>query len=151
MDINEFSIEFLDPTLNEAEGYFKEVKTIMDSETWKDQEWMLESLVYIHSITGTSEMLLHLYHNMDIYIMEYKSILGDVFYNPDIQIISEWASSHGWNMPEPHTDLVLGDIEFWKHFWEVFLINSKYLDQKFGKREEKYEDLNEKNIEDSDN
>jgi hypothetical protein len=140
MENNEVELFFSDHTILEADSKFEEVNKIMESELWKGHKWMLETNLTIDSQSGVSEMILHLYHNKDIMIMEYKSSEGDVFYNPDIQALSVWASENGWNHPKPYIDLIKSDLEFWKHFWEVFLIDSDYLDERFGKRQIIYTD-----------
>ena len=129
---------FSDITLLESEGKFDETNKIMEQEMWKDHKWMIESGLTVKSETGISEMTLHLYHDKNVIIMDYNSSEGDVFYNPDIQALSAWCQNNGWNVPQPYIDLVINDVDFWKHFWDVQLIDSPYFNEKFGERTTTY-------------
>jgi len=143
-DRNEVELVFSDPTILESEGKFKEVKKIMEKEMWKGHKWMLASNLTVNSVMGLSEMVVHFYHDKNIIIKEYTSFKGDVFYNPNIQALSVWARQNGWNPPQPYIDLIRTDLDFWKHFWETFLVDSEYFDERFGKRETNYNEEEKK-------
>jgi predicted nicotinamide N-methyase len=99
------------------------------------KEWMIETNVMINNPYGSSEMNLHFFSNKDVFIMSFATTSKeDVFYNPDIRCVSMWAQENGWNIPQPSPDLIGDNLNFWKHFWETGLINSKYLDKKYGKK-----------------
>ena len=142
-DYDEFEFRFSDVTVMESEGVFEEIKKIMEAEMWERHEWMIKTELEIYNKTGISFMVLHLYFNCDVFIVDYSSSIGDVFYNPDIQALHAWATSNGWNIPQPTKDVINTDIMFWKHFWEVSLIDSKILEEKFGERDIIYNDSDE--------
>jgi len=129
----EFEIEFTDITLAEADGYFKEVQEIMKRDS-PCKVWHLRSNATITSESGIGIIEIQCNNEKDIYILNYNSSIGDLFYNPDIQALSMWAQESGWNIPQPHPDLVKSNISFWKHFWETFIIDSDYMDEKYGIR-----------------
>jgi len=134
---NEFTIDFVDETLLEAEGFYEKVKNIMLKEVVSVNDWMLESKVYISSEFGDAEAVIHLYHNGDIYIIDFTPSAGNTDYtNPDIRYLSFWAQEAGWNVPQPFSDLVRLNFDFWKHFWSAGIVNSDFLEKKLGKREE---------------
>jgi len=127
---DDFSIEFSDRTLIETDGEYDSVAELcLDS-----PDWMLRTDAVISNNAGSCFFVLHFYANKDVYIINYLTSLPDVFYNPDIQYLSAWTQSHGWNAPRPHNDLVKDDIQLWKHFWETMLVDSEILDSKYGER-----------------
>ena len=134
MENMEFDIEFTDVTLVETDGDYKETKTIMKNEFPYNDKWVLRSIVTVASLTGIGIMEIQFYGNGDVYILDYKASIGDLFYNPDIEVISVWAQDNGWNIPQPHQDLVKVNKIFWKHFWETLIIDSDYLDGLYGVR-----------------
>jgi hypothetical protein len=137
MTETEFEIEFDDLTLIETEGVFDQTRDLMNEDLFAKDSWMLESGVTITSSFGSSKMLLHFYANGDIYIMEFNpSTQGDAFYNPDVRAISSWSQSVGWNRPKPFPDLARENVDFWKHFWDTWIIDSEFLDKIFGERED---------------
>jgi len=144
MDNNEinYDLSFSDQTILETEGVFDEVKKLMEEDLHKDAKWMIKSELTIESVMGFCRMILNFYDTKDIYVAEYQTSSGDVFYNSDIRCLSVWAQDNGWNVPKPSSDLIRSDVEFWKHFWESRLIDSEYLDEKYGERKILYSDYN---------
>ena len=134
MDSNEFIINFTDVTLNETDGVFKEIEKIMSQEFPHSDKWVLRSFVTISSIGGEGEMEIQCHGDRNLYILEYNSSIGDLFYNPDIRVLSMWAQENGWKIPQPHPNLVKSDKDFWKHFYDTLVIDSDYLDELYGKR-----------------
>ena len=130
----EYTLDFTDITLNEVDGVFKEVEKIMLEEPPFNDKWVLRSLVTIVSPGGMGIMEIQCHGDKSIYILDYESSIGDLFYNPDIQVLSMWAQENGWKIPQPHTRLVTSNKEFWKHFYDTLVIDSDYLDKLYGKR-----------------
>lgn len=131
----EITIDFSDVTLASQDGDFSSVSKIMSQSLADKEKWMIRTSATISTQYGHGEMVLHFYGNGKIYIVEYLSASGDVFYNPDVPGISMWAQANGWKVPEPQKDLILSDKVFWKHFWETRIIDSDYFDNIYGKRE----------------
>ena len=136
MEGTEFTIDFTDITLVEADGIFKEVNNIMIKEPPCSKKWVIRSFITITSISGVGEMEIQCHGNKDVYILDYTPSIGDLFYNPDIRVLSMWCQENGWNVPQPHPDLVKNNKEFWKHFYDTLIIDSEYLDKLYGKREQ---------------
>jgi len=130
----EFTIDFTDITLSETDGSFKEVDKLMKQDIPNSDKWALRSIVTISSISGEGIMEIQCHGSRDIYILDYNPSIGDLFYNPDIQVFSMWAQDNGWKIPQPHYDLVKTNKEFWKHFYDTLVIDSDYLDKLYGKR-----------------
>jgi len=131
---NEFTINFTDITLNETDGVFEETKNIMLKEVPYNDKWVLRSLVTISSDTGDGSMEIQCHGDGNIYILSYEPSIGDLFYNPDIQAISMWAQENGWNIPQPHPELIKTNKDFWKYFYDTLIIDSDYLDKLYGGR-----------------
>ena len=162
----EFEFNFSDLTMLEADGSFEEVKNIMARNEpllpkshhlsvrgWAPatDKWTVISDLTIDSNYGLAEMTVHAYHDGRLVITAYRPSVGDVYYNPDIQALSAWAQQNGWKVPEPSEELVKGNIDFWRHYWETLLVDSPYLDSVFGIRPqltpEGLEDIEEDDIE----
>ena len=140
MTNQQFEISFNDNTLIEGDGVYDKIKGIMDGEFVGDTEWMLRTNCTLITLAGVSEMVLHFYFDKSVYIVEYIPSIRDVFYNPDISVLSQWLQLNGWDIPSPSRDLVNSDKGLWKHFWDTYLINSDYLDSLYGKRDDIYND-----------
>ena len=137
MDSMEFVLDFTDITLGEADGVFGEVDELMRAEPgMREAPWVVRSTVTIRSNVGIGSMIIQCHSDKNIYILDYEPSIGELFYNPDIQAFSVWAQSSGWNIPQPHPDLVKTNKEFWKHFYDTLVIDSDYLDSLYGKREQ---------------
>lgn len=134
MEHLEFIIDFTDITLNETDGVFKDVQEIMQKEPPGGEKWVLRSYVTITGHMGMGSMEIQCHGDGGIYILEYTPSIGELFYNPDIQAFSMWAQANGWKIPQPHPDIVKGNKEYWKHFYDTLLIDSDYLDELYGKR-----------------
>ena len=130
---NEFIINFTDITLNETDGVFEDAKKIMEKEV-PHSAWVLRSFVTIASNSGEGSMEIQCHSNGNLYILDYEPSIGDLFYNPDISAISMWAQDNGWNIPQPHPELIKSNKEFWKYFYDTLVIDSDYFDKLYGGR-----------------
>ena len=142
----DFNLNFTDVTLLEADGEYEEVKciihkpingnnTLYSESLPKIKEWCIKTELTIDSSYGLARFSLDLHDDGKIFIIDYDPSVGDVFYNPDIQVLTEWAQSKGWKVPEPTVTLIKSNIEFWRHFWQTLLIDSAYLTKAYGERE----------------
>jgi hypothetical protein len=135
MENLEFMIDFSDLTLNEADGDYEKTKAIMEKEIPSSKEWVLRSTVTVTSSVGICNMIIQCHADGSVYILEYEpSSVGDLYYNPDIQVISTWAQENGWKIPSPSESLIRSDKAFWKHFWDTLIIDSEFFDRVHGKR-----------------
>ena len=130
----EFELRFSDVTLNETEGVYKNVNERMLSELPFETKWVLRSDLSILSSVGMCNMEIQLHSDKSVYILSYQPSIGELFYNPDLQVLSQWCQKNGWKIPQPHFDLVRENKEFWKHFYDTLVIDSEYLDKIYGKR-----------------
>lgn len=129
-------IDFTDITMAETDGVFKDVCEIMLEEPPFNDSWMIRTTVTITSEFGIGAAILHFFGTGDILIEDYKTSANDVYYNPDIAALSQWSGDNGWNKPEPSVDIAKKNKDFWKYFWETFLVDSRYFDKVYGKRDE---------------
>ncbi len=134
MGDTEYIIDFSDLTLAETDGVFKKVKNIMLREPPGTDKWVIRSFVTISSQAGMGQMEIQCHGDRSLYILSYSPSIGDLFYNPDLQVLSVWAQQNGWKIPQPHPDLIKENKPFWKHFYDTLVIDSEYLDNLYGKR-----------------
>jgi len=130
----QFVLNFSDLTILEFDGEYEEIKKSMEEESYVGCEWMLRSDATVDFPTNSCFFTLHFYHNKDVYIVDYQSSVSDVFYNSDIPCLSMWVQYKGWSCPKPHPDLIREEMGFWKHFWETRIVDSDYLDKRYGER-----------------
>ena len=146
MENIEFNIDFTDITLNETDGVFKEVDKLMKQDSPGSKKWVLRSFVNISSSGGEGSMEIQFHEDGGVYILDYIPSIGDLYYNPDIQVLSMWAQENGWKIPQPHSSLIKTNKDFWKHFYDTLVIDSDYLDKLYGKRPQISESENEDNM-----
>lgn len=130
----EFEISFTDITLNETDGEYKKTKKIMESEFPYNSKWVIRTDTTIVSTSGFCSMEIQFHGDGSVYILNYVPSIGDVYYNPDIRVISQWCQENGWKIPQPVPDLIKSNKDFWKHFYETLVIDSDYFDNIYGKR-----------------
>ena len=134
MSDNEIELNFTDITMAETDGVFDEVNRLMSKEFTSDGKWMLRTNATVISKFGVGEVVLSLFNDRNIYIVDYEPSIGDVYYNPDIPALSQWSQQSGWRIPQPSVDLIKMDKEFWKHFYDTLILDSDYFDKIYGKR-----------------
>ena len=131
----EFELNFSDLTIIETNGDYGSVKNLMEQETYKGHKWMISSDMTIESIAGFCSLVIHFYSTGKVYIVDYiPSATGEMLYNPDLSCLSVWAQDNGWDIPQPSPDLTRKNLPFWKEIWEMGLVDSDYLEERFGKR-----------------
>jgi len=130
----ECEINFTDLTIIEANGKFEDVNKIMLKEPPFNKMWVIRSFVTIGSPYGIGSMEIQCQGDKNVYILDYSPSIGELFYNPDLGVLSMWSQENGWKTPQPHPDLIKNNKEFWKHFYDTLVIDSDYLDRLYGKR-----------------
>ena len=132
----EFEIQFFDRTMLEANGLFKKVKNIIESEFPYPEEWTVSTRLILASKNGIAEMLLDFNQDKNLYIIEYSaSTKNDIYLNQDLTSLSFWSQKAGWNVPIPHPNLVRSNLNFWMHWWKSGIVDSQYLEDLYGKRD----------------
>ena len=130
----EIEIEFTDVTMAETEGVFKDVEKKMLSELPNKGKWMIKTNMTIASEFGIGQIEANFYYDGNIRIIEYDYSVGDVFYNPDIPALSQWAQKSGWKIPQPCEHLCATQKDFWKHFYDMLVVDCGYFDRVYGER-----------------
>lgn len=137
----DFEIQFSDITMLEANGSYKKVCKIMEKDA-KDSgvsghkgEWMIRSKVTVLSPFGFAILICHFYNTGKVYVSEYMPSSKDA-HNTDIKCLTYWCNEFGWQTPEPLPAVVDSWLSFWKSEWETYIINSDYLDKKYGYRKD---------------
>lgn len=137
----EFEIQFTDVTLLEANGVYEKVCAIMRKESLETSVanskklWMIRSNVTIMSPFGFSLFVCHFYNDGKVYVAEFLPSSKDIHVT-DVRCLTYWCNHNGWSTPEPLPALVQNWLPFWKKEWETHIIDSAYLDQRYGCRKE---------------
>ena len=142
MDGMEFEINFTDRTMLEANGEYVEAQEIMAKPQKvaggimaevPSKEWVVKSHVTILHAIGFASVRCDFYHDGRVVIIDFKPSAKDI-YIPDIRCLTAWAGQYGWQTPQPSPSTVDDWMDFWKMQWETYIVNSDYLDGKFGER-----------------
>lgn len=139
VSVMEFQIQFTDITLLEANGAYEDVCAIIERENIKTGvhsakiEWMLRSTVSIMSMFGYCQFICHFYNDGKVMVADYFPSSKDI-HNTDLRCLTFWCNEFGWKTPEPLPSVVQTWLPFWKKEWETHIVNSEYLDKRFGFR-----------------
>lgn len=138
----EFEISFTDRTLLETNGEYDLVKQLMEKpqkivgRIYADipsKQWVIKSRMTIQHSLGFAAMVCDFYHDGRVIISDYITSVKDV-HTPDVRCLSFWAQQSGWRVPEPKPSMIEEWADFWRRQWETYIVNSDYLDRKFGER-----------------
>ena len=108
----EITLNFTDITMAETDGVYEDVKELMSQDFTSDGKWMIRTNATVISKFGVGEVVLSLFNDKVIYIVDYEPSIADVYYNPDIPALSQWAQQSGWRIPQPNVDLIKMDKDF---------------------------------------
>lgn len=142
-DSTDYEIMATDVTISEAHGNYDRVVQIMNTDAnhgkpmpknKKPTQWVLRSNIGINNSFGYNEIVCQFKSDRSVDILQYEPIIRDVFYNIDIRCFAHWCWENGWSRPEPAPDLIRTKPDFWKHQWQSYVVDSAYLESKFGKR-----------------
>lgn len=142
-DFMDFEINFTDLTMLEANGEYEHAKLLMEKPQRvvghiyaqiPSKQWVLKSKVTIQHALGFSAMVCDFYHDGRIIITDFAPSVKDI-HTPDLRCLSFWAQQSGWKVPEPKPSLTEEWMEFWRRQWETYIVNSEYLERKFGQRQ----------------
>lgn len=135
----DFEISFTDATINEGGGYYRYIKDIMKKHLLSGgisrADWTLRSNILLQHETGMCKLVCEFKFGPKIRICEYASSSKDIF-NDDVRCFRYWSEKFGWGRPEVSDALIDDWMDFWKNQWELFMVDSSYLDNRFGKRRE---------------
>jgi hypothetical protein len=137
----DFEIQFTDLTLLQANGSYKKVCRIMNVHTYstgassKRNEWMVSSRVTIRSPFGFAMLECHFYWNGKVYIADYRPSSKDI-HNTDIRCLTCWCNESGWKTPEPLPSIADSWLPFWRKEWDTYIVDSEYLEKKYGARKD---------------
>ena len=134
-DAVEFEPEwrFTDRTILEADGEFLAACEIMRDEP---KPWCLNSRLTLLHPFGVCEMTLEFFDTGLIKIIDFRPSVPDPLLNFDLRCLRAWADANGWGKPTASWHIISAGLGFWKHMWEVDVIDSQELEDRYGKREE---------------
>lgn len=149
----EFEIQYTDHTLLEADGEYARASELMEKEVLSSgsvshkKDWMIRSKITIMSPFGFCSFICHFYNSRKVFIYDYNPSSKDL-HNTDLRCLTYWCNEKGWSTPEPLPYIVESWLNFWKKEWETHIIDSEYLDKRYGSRkilqfDDKIEELSE--------
>jgi len=133
--IEDYVISLNEDVMIECDGLYASVCEAMKDDVAK--KWMIRDEVNLKSNFGEALFILHFYYDGNVVISDFASSSNvEAYHNPDIRFISRWTQEKGWKIPKPLSSMIESNLDFWKHFWETHVVDSEYLDSKYGKRED---------------
>lgn len=142
-DFLEYEVRATDVTINEANGNYDHTKQIMENDPnmgrsiprgYNSSSWVIRSEIGVLNVFGYNEMTCQFQADGRVFILSYIPTVRDVYYNVDIRCLGHWCQENGWKRPEPTPMVINERLDFWKHQWQTHVIDSEYMDKKFGKR-----------------
>lgn len=153
----DFELLFTDTTMVQVDGKYDRVKELIEGDKesapvvlhrgrWQvvrppragenvgPHEWVIKTSLTISSPFGDGYFVLDMYHDRRIYIVEYYPSQAGMFQSPDLSCLARWSQEAGWKYPQPIPSLVKANIPYWRAAWETLLIDSDFLDERFGER-----------------
>jgi hypothetical protein len=113
---------------------FSHVSDWMNKKDSHAPKWMIEAGAVVTIGDFSVKFLLHFHHDkrLTIYSSGSSGIrAGD---QHAIRILAMWSISNGWSRPEPSPSEVDSAKDFWKELWITGVVDSCYLQKRFGKR-----------------
>jgi len=129
----QFDLTFDDLTMLETDGEYPGVKRLVE-EDLGPHEWTVKTHLTIVSSFGKSDMILDFKSDQSLWIINYIPSSSSFLHNPDMSCLMQWSQLSGWKIPQPTEALVQSNVPFWKRIWETLLVDSDYLESRFGVR-----------------
>lgn len=140
----EIDYQFTDITMIESDGSYEKCLDIFKKEDILVEKWVISSILEIYWSTspkapmqdsGYCNSNIEFHNDKNVFLLSFEGSGPLMGFSRDLETLSNFLVSKGWNRIEPHPDLVKENINFWKHYWDTMIINSKYLDDRFETRE----------------
>ena len=125
--------EYRHPLVKECDcSYLRLSERMLDEKFTKD--WMIEDDLIISHQFGKSIFTIHFYQNGESSIYSFHKDRPNGSNLMDLRALVILLIRNGWKRPYPVSSEVDYAIEFWKDAWETGLVDSPYLEKKFGVR-----------------
>ncbi len=128
---------FSDRTILEADGEYEWAKKLARRYQMTEPWMLLTDLTLIHQF-GISEMELEFFNDGRVIIKSFTPSHADPQANFDMRYLRAWTDQNGWKIAQPSQFVVKERVAFWKFMWETRLIDSPYLDERYGCRPDLY-------------
>lgn len=144
----EFELFFDDVTILESDGVYQRVKELMEEDIQQTgkltkkqldaYQWVVKSKLSIFSPFGQGNFILDFYWDKRVYIVGFATTTKDKYQNADVRCLSTWCQENGWKIPSAIQSIITDNLDFWTHMWKTNLIDSEFLDMRYGKRQHDY-------------
>lgn len=96
--------------------------------------WMIESIATVKFDMMEINYVVHFSHNARTVIYSSGSGGARAGDQKAVRMLSYWLIDNGWKRPEPSPGEADSSRDFWKELWVTGVVDSMYLQSKFGKR-----------------
>jgi len=115
-------------------GSFDDVSSYMRKHDPEAMLWMIESTVNVTIETIIVRYVVHFSYDGRTVIYSSGSSGMRAGDQRAVRVLSSWVIDHGWKRPEPSPSEADAARDFWKELWTTGVVDSKYLQTKYGKR-----------------
>jgi hypothetical protein len=115
-------------------GSFSDVVSYMKDHDPEAPRWMIESIANVSMDAIIVRYIVHFSHDGRTVIYSSGSSGMRAGDQRAVRVLSSWLIDHGWKRPEPSPSEADAARDFWKELWTTGVVDSKYLQAKYGKR-----------------
>jgi len=98
------------------------------------KSWMIEDDLSVSHQFGSSVFTVHFYPSREVIIYSFHKNRPNGSDMMDLRALVIFLMNKGWNRPSPISSEIDYAMDFWREAWETGLVDSDYLQKKFGKR-----------------
>ena len=98
------------------------------------KSWMIEDDLVVSHMLGSAIFTIHFYENNDAIIYSFHKNKPNGSDITDLRALVLYLMNKGWNRPSPTISEIDYVRDFWREAWDTGLINSSYLEKKYGLR-----------------
>jgi hypothetical protein len=98
------------------------------------KSWMIEDNLSVSHQFGSSVFTVHFYPSKETIIYSFHKNRPNGSDMMDLRALVIFLMNKGWKRPSPISSEIDYAMDFWREAWETGLVDSDYLQKKFGKR-----------------
>lgn len=115
-------------------GSLQDASAYMHKHDPEAPKWMIESIADVFVDATTIRYVVHFNHDGRTVIYNSGSSGMRAGDQRAVRILSSWLIDRGWKRPEPSPSEADAARDFWKELWMTGVVDSHYLQTKYGKR-----------------
>lgn len=115
-------------------GTLAHVSKYMNKHDPEAPKWMLEAIANVTVDSTVVRYVVHFSHDGRTVIYSSGSSGMRAGDQRAVRTLASWLIDNGWKRPEPSPSEADAARDFWKELWVTGVVDSRYLQTKYGKR-----------------